>query len=143
MPIELETSEKMSRKYRIRKQKIDYILKKYKTMEQFIKLFREGALDEEDKEKLGENLNTCIDINTGVNEGYSRLLKQIMPNQAENKLLIYDSEWMTFFIDRLPKEEADVIKMSFGNYNNRNYYNLEIGKHFGISLERVRRMKES
>ena len=77
------TIQELSRKYRIREQKIKYILNKYKTMEQFIKMFRKGVLDKEDKKILQENLNMCIDIHTGINEGYSRLLKEIMPNQAK------------------------------------------------------------
>ena len=57
-------------------------------MEHFIELFREGALDGEDKKMLQENLNMCIDIHVGINEGYSRLLQEIMPNQAGKELII-------------------------------------------------------
>lgn len=147
MQIEVGTNNKskiqeLSRKYRIREQKVEYILNKYKTMEHFIEMFREGALDEEDKKILQENLNMCIDIRTGINEGYSRLLQEIMPNQAGIELLIYDSEWMTFFIDKLSQNEADIIKMTFGNYNNRKYYNSEIGAHLGITPDKAIRIKD-
>ena len=136
------TIQELSRKYRIREQKIKYILNKYKTMEQFIKMFRKGVLDKEDKKILQENLNMCIDIHTGINEGYSRLLKEIMPNQAKKELLIYDSDWMTFLIERLNSTDADIIKMAFGNYKNSNYTYSQIGVRFGISAEEARRTKE-
>jgi len=135
--------QELSRKYRIRERKMAYILNKYKTMEQFIKMFRKGALDKEDKKMLQENLNMCIDIHTGINEGYSRLLKEIMPNQAKKELLIYDSDWMTFLVEKLDSTAADVIKMAFGNYKNGNYTYSQIGARFGISAEEAHRTKES
>ena len=50
---------------------------------------------------------------------------------------------MTFFIDRLTQNEADIIKMTFGNYNNRKYYNSEICVHFEMAPDKVRRTKDN
>lgn len=140
----------MAKKYRINPDKIDYIISKYGTMENFIKAYRENGVPEFEKDgPLGSNIkpNLCINISKETqNEHLSELYQVIynsVPNNSTNKgnLVLFDGGKFMERLSTLTEKEKDIICYRFGIVDGRFHTLDEIGKIFGVHRERIRQIE--
>lgn len=131
--------EALSQKFRIKPEKIDYIISRFGSIESFIKAYREGSLAAEDLSLLGDNLaNLQIDINHGINSPFNKIYTAINPHSFDRTLKIFDSNKISDALYSLTEQEFDCICYYYGLYDNTSYSQVETGKKLGIGKRKSR-----
>lgn len=138
-------TQALSQKYRINPAKIDYILSKYGSMENYIAVYRADNLDKQDLDILGDNLvDLQIDINSGhLEPGLSRLAQIVLGSSPNHKgaLRVFDSNKILEALSSLTDTEANIISFRFGLDDNISHTLDESGRNFGMSREKVRQLE--
>lgn len=138
--------EELAKKYRISPDKIDYILSKYGTMEDYIKAYRENEdVDFEKDGPLRSNVRHSLFIDVcsrTQNNHLSRLYRAIYPRYLEgsrfdSNLVFFDGKKVLEGLEMLPQREKDIICYRFGLTDGRTHTIDEIGKIFGLTRERI------
>jgi len=129
----------ISFRYQIDEKKIEYILKKYSTMETFLKEYRNGTLDNAGKAFLADNLNLKIEVCDKRNEDIRQLINEIY---GEDSVVIYDESKVQEVLDLLRGKDRKIIEIFFRVPEGRKRHTLrEASEEFGKTTEAVRKMK--
>lgn len=134
--------EALSQKFRIKPEKIDYIISKFGSIESFIKAYIEGSLDREDLSLLRDNLaDLQIDINYGLNSPFNILYNAILsrnPHSPYKSLRIFDSNKIIDALSNLTEQESTFISYYYGLYDGKCYSKVEIEKRLGVRRRKTR-----
>lgn len=136
---------KLSSKYGLKLEKIDYILSKYGKMENFATAFMNDKLDDEDLMLFRENLNTFIDISKQGDIRYIKFLRYFanhMENssimeESNNEIKFFDSTKIPQLISRLTSRRAQIINMSFGFMDGKEYLRKEVAETFKVTMQAI------
>lgn len=136
----------LARKYRIRPDKINYLISKYRSIEEFLKVNREGNIDEEDISYLRDNITDIIDISNTKNPGFNMLYRLI--EQRENiepmnrTLQLVDFEELKEYLRVcLTQRELEVIINVFGLEDGKCRTLSEIGKEGNCTRQSILEIK--
>ena len=118
---------KLSKKYRIKPDKISYILLRYGTMEDFLKTYIDGKLTDKDYEVLKDNLVQGLTINTAkVATREHLLLAQYLYENADifsrnkfnqkGRVIFFDGEKLIEEFHKLSRKQQKIIGLRCGMY---------------------------
>ena len=103
----------LAKKYRIKEQKVLYILKKYRTMEEFVNAIRNSKLSEQDLEQIGNNIQTSFCLSGINNIGITKLYLDIFKKDNSGDLVFFDD---TKILETLEGEKSGKRKIVCDNY---------------------------
>ena len=147
------TTQQLARKYRISCKKVDYIISKYGSMENYIELYVNGNIDVKSDVILKDNVrpNILIDWNpkTRNDVRYLNLYQATLEQGSDEnqlpirgKIVIFDSqdlvdaiEQLDFLLHRKTRGESfiQIINLCFGLEDGRTYTLKEISKLLGTT----------
>ena len=141
----LTATVKLSRKYGLKPEKIDYILSKYRNMENFATAFMSDKLDNEDMKLFQENLNTFIDISKQGDIRHIKFLKYFAKHMKNSPIMeeenheikFYDSRKIPNLISRLTSKRAQIINMSFGFLDGKEYLRKDVAETFKVTMQAI------
>lgn len=141
------TTEALSQKYGLKPGKIDYILCKYNTIEDFMKAYKEGRLDKQDMYIFEDNFaNLCIDYSTGTSDPHIVSLLQAISGDYsfsdKKNLRFYDTAKLIEVLGKLNEKEENIIKFRLGICDGKPHTLEETFQQFGLSgRERVKSLE--
>ena len=139
------TTIDLSRKYGLNLEKIDYILSKYGKMENFVKAFINGKLDNEDMMLLSDNLNTFIDISKQGDIRHIKFIKYFakhmknvpIMNELNNEIKFFDSRKIPDAISRFTTKGAEIINLKFGFIDGKEIETKNIAEMFNVTVQAI------
>lgn len=133
--------EELSKRLKIKPNKVEYILLKYGSLEEFCMRYLNKELDNEDKWKLGENLKECIDISCLNSKGLDLIFGEILRIKSNGKdytgIPFYYGNKLVEQLNRLQFRETAMLANSFSLTNEPKLTQKEFGATFGVSHTRV------
>ena len=135
----------LSRKYGLKLEKIDYILSKYGSMQNFGIAFMNNKLDNEDMSLLGENLNTFIDISKQGDIRHINFIKYFanhvknssIMEESNSEIKFFDSTKIPELISILTPRSSGIINMSFGFRDGKEHLRREVAQEFKVTVQAI------
>jgi len=135
--------ENLAQEYAIDEKDISYIVNKYNSMEEFLKLYRERKIDSEDIKYCQKLIRDVIDVDCNPNsEIYNELYRNILGKEVQS-FQLYSSHYIDKLISKLSPKYKEVIEARYGLSSIKIRTLGEIGEKIGITGERVRQIEKN
>lgn len=136
--------EKVADKLKIDVKKVADITDRFGSINNFIQMYRDGKLSEEQTMLYNNNLiNNMIDIDCNpLAENYSKLACLIKPFYKQHELIMFSSKGMEEALETLlTPREKEVMQLRYGLIDSEAKSLKDLSKHFNITRERIRQIE--
>lgn len=139
----------LSAKYHIKEEKVYDLCTRFGSVDDFLKMYREGKLTKEEVKKYNDTLmNASIDIDCSPHsKNYLKLVSKVFDgkmNKRENDFNIYSSKNIDEMLEVVLKENyAKVIRARYGLIDGKTKKLKTIGFELGISYARAQQIEQN
>ena len=137
--------EQLANRLKINPKQVADITEKFGSMDNFIKIYRDGKLSEEQTILYNNNLiNNIIDIDCNpLVENYLKLVEATFKGHfyKKHEFSMFSSKGMEEALETLTPREKNVIQHRFGLIDGKNQTLNELAEHFNTTRERIKQIE--